>query len=192
MALSRFGAERINDYNDNTETKVSAIHCRLHFVQTAKSLMRSHFWRFAKHRVALSRDTATPDFQWSYQFALPSDFLRAITVYTGDSTIDGRPTNSYELEGQKLLIDDSTCNLRYIRWIEDTAKWDPLFNEVFILQLAHKLVIPLGKDATLKEDITRDLMPLMSKVRALDRNESKYIGREDKKPWRDGRYSDVP
>lgn len=192
FALTRIGCGRIADFTDDTDTSLPVIQCRMHFEQTAKALMRSHFWRFAKKRVQLSQHTDTPAFQWSYKYALPSDFLRMISVYTGSELITGRSKYSWELEGNWLMTDDSTCYIRYIAWISDTGAWDPLFIEVMTLMLARKLCVALTQDvATTKADLDKDLVPLMSKVRALDRNEGEMIGEVERKIWRDARYSDT-
>ena len=76
MALSRIGAKRINDFDDDSDTKNEAIQCRLHFEQTRDALQRSHFWVFTKTRETLSQDTEDPDFEYANQFLLPSDMLR--------------------------------------------------------------------------------------------------------------------
>jgi len=190
MALARYGSRRINDYGDESDTRPEAIYCRLFYDQTVRALTRSHLWRFAKSRVQLSQDTETPAFQWTYQYHLPTDFLRPVLIYDGSDLLDGQTYSSWELEGQKLLIDESTVYLKYIRWVEDVPSWDPLFVEVFVLSLARKLCVPLSQDAKLKEDIDNDLVPLMRQVRALDRQEMHHMGREELKTWADGRFSD--
>lgn len=203
MSLARIGGVRINDYSDNTETNKYAISCRLLYEQTAKSLMRSHYWRFARDRVQLSQDTVTPDFQWSYQYILPSDYLRIILLYDGSDLPQGRTYVSYEIEGQRLLIDESEVYMKYIKWVESPASWDPLFIEVMVLMLAQKLVIPLagaGKEAqALKDNIDQELWGnrrfgrrgLMSQVRALDRQEAEHVGRDELRVWEDARFSDI-
>jgi hypothetical protein len=68
-----------------------------------------------------------------------------------------------------------------------------MFNEVMILQLALKLVIPLSQDVSkLKQDLNNDLVPLMRKVRAMDRQEQEQIGRDELRTWQDARFSDWP
>lgn len=191
MSLARFGAIRIADFDDPNETGTSLIYCRLFFDQTAKALMRSHWWRFARHRKQLSQDTNTPDFQWTYAYHLPSDFLRHILIYDGSDMPQGRTYVSYELEGQRLLIDESEVYMKYVRWVNDVGLWDPLFIEVMVLQLAQKLCVPLSQDMKIKADIDNSLVPLMSKVRAMDRNEAENVGRDELKTWNDARYSDT-
>lgn len=192
MSLARIGAKRINDYADSSDTKLEAVYCRLFYEQTAKSLMRAHWWRFAKARVQLSQETTAPDFQWTYAYTLPNDFLRSVLVYDGSRLTTGETEYDYELEGSQLLTDESTVYLKYIRWVSDEPSWDPLFTECMALHLARKLVIPLSQDLKLKKDIDIDLVPLMRQVRAIDRQEQYHIGRISLKTWQDARYSDTP
>ena len=201
MALARIGEKRIVNYDDNNETGTPIIYCRLFYEPTAKALMRSHFWRFARHRVRLSQDANSPAFQWAYAYLLPADFLRHILIYDGSDLPQGRTYVSYELEGNRLLIDESEVYMKYIRWVQSPASWDPLFIEIMVLSLAQKLCIPLaggGRDGlALKLDIDQDLFGkpgkpgLMSKVRAMDRQEAEHIGRDELRTWADARFSDL-
>jgi len=192
MTLARIGAKRIADYTDATDTKVETIYCRLFYEKTRDALMRSHLWRFAKARVALVDTGTTPDFEWDYMFLLPADFLRLVSVFDDSDTPDGKPLDSYELEGSMLLINSSTCNLRYIKQVTDPDDWDPLFLDVFTLYFAKKLVLPLSQSIELKADLEKELYPLLRQVRAMDREEGKIIGRSALKTWNDARTSNYP
>lgn len=191
QALARFGAKRINSYDDNSDTKLEAVYCRLFYEQTMKSLMRSHLWGFAKARVQLSQNTTDPAFQWSYAYDLPTNFLRLIGVYDGSDLLDGRTYYSYEIENGQLLSDESTIYLKYIKWVSDVPSWDAMFTDVAILTLARKLVMPLSQDLKLKQDIDKDLVVLERKVRAMDRNEMYHMGREELQTWQDARWNDT-
>ena len=193
MALSRIGARRINDYSDDTDTKNEAIQCRLHYEQTRDALQRSHFWVFNKKRVECSEASTEPDFQYDYQYLLPSDFLRYRARY-----VDGTPhyedsPYSYSLERNEdgarvILMDDSPCNLIYSAKITDVAQFDPLFIEVLVLKLAQKLVPALAKTGkTLPKEIADELAELEPRVRALDRNEGRGLRKGDQQAWNDAR-----
>lgn len=190
-ALGRFGAGRIADFTDTTSTDVKTINCRIYLEKTRDALIRSHLWRFAKKRLVLT-PTGDAVFEWDNQFQLPSDFLRPLAIYTGDISRDGSTLRSYELEGDKLLIDSSTINLKYIRRVIDPDEWDALFYEVFELALALKLVVAISQDFKAKADMTKDLKPLMSKVRAMDRMEGRKIGRDALLTWNDARWTNIP
>ena len=191
QALARLGAKRINDFDDASDTKLEAVYCRLFYEQTVRVLTRSHLWRFAKARAQLSQDTEAPEFQWAYSYSLPADVLRPIRIWNNSDQLDGETYYSHELEGMKLLMDESTVYLKYIRWVEEVPSWDALFADVMILSLAKKLVIPLSQDLKLKTDINNDLFPLMRQVRTIDRQEMEKFGRADLLTWRDARFSDI-
>ena len=183
MSLGRFGANRINNYDDATETKPESIQCRLHYEQTRNALQRAHMWRYNKARASLSRDTNTPAFEFAYQYHLPNDFLRLRWFYEDNNRADKRTLYSYSLEGKLLLTDETAVNIVYSKLVIDPNEWDPLFVEVMVLTLALKLIIPVSQSVKLKQDINNDLVPLMRKVRALDREEGDTIGRYARKPW---------
>jgi len=189
-ALSKIGSKRINNYEDDTESSPEAIQCRTHYEMTRDSLLRSHFWRFASARATLSEDTTEPDFEWDNQFILPTDFLRLKAVYDDNNTPNHKILYSFAIEGQRLLTDESSCEIRYIKKVTDVTKFDPLFVEVLVLQLALKLVGPLAGGAPKLQDVLqRELATIMPSVRALDRQETNTIGRADMYPWVDVRQT---
>ena len=182
MALGRLGAKRINDYSDSSESSVEAIQCRLHYEQTRDALIRSHEWRCTRCRATLSENATTPDFEWDHAYDLPADFLRMRPVY------EGAPANenihySYALEGKQLLSNEDSIELRYIKKVTDPTEFDPLFIEVLVLQLAIKMVMPLSQDRILRRELHEELWGtpqqkgLMSRVRALDKQETNSQGR---------------
>jgi len=195
MALNRVGAKVITAAQLAADTEVSPKYCNLHYDQTRRALLRSHWWRFARAREELST-TTTPDFEWDYAFDLPSDFLRLISVYENNTTASQNTLYSYKLEGSLLLSDQSSCYLRYVKDEETVSNFDPLFIEVLVLQLALKFTYPIaGTGSTgqrLATEIKQELYGrngLMSRARVLDRQEMNTIGRADRKTWNDARVS---
>jgi hypothetical protein len=186
QSLGRIGAKRIN--NLETDGSPQAIQCRLHYEQTRDALIRSHYWRFASTRVMLSQDTIDPEGdEWDNQFILPSDMMRAKSVYDGVQTRNSR--FSYALEGDRLLTNEGSIDFRYIKRITDPTKFDSLFIEVLVLTIAKKLVGPLaGANVKLSQDVKQDLVPLMKQVRANDRQETNTRGKADRHLWNDARF----
>jgi hypothetical protein len=199
MALARFSGNRINSFDDNSDTKPEVIYCRLYFDKTARALMTDHYWPFAKERAQLTRDTTDPAFQYNYAYYLPVDFLRVINVYGASDHPTGKTYYTYEFEisrtkesRQVILSSETTCYLKYIKWEEDICSWDVLFVEAFILTLAQQLCRALSQDEKVKEDIDNDLDLVMRKVRAMNRQEQEVIGKADLRTWQDARWSDTP
>lgn len=196
MALNRIGAKALTAAEITANTEPRAIACNTHYAQTRDALLRSHWWRFAKARAALTA-TTTPTFEWSYAFTLPTDFLQEKSVYEDNSTLRRNTVYSYELEGSTLLTDESSCNLRYIKQVTTVTSFDPLFIECFVLQLALKLIYPIAgvgsagraMAAEIKNELygTPRQPGLMAKVRALDKREGERIGRTDRILWNNSR-----
>lgn len=182
MALSRIGSKRINNFD--TDTSVEAQQCQTHYEPARDALLRSCPWRFALKRVALSADTTSPAFGFDYQFILPADFLAMGTLY--DST------ETYALEGERLLTDESSCQIVYVRRIADPTKFDAMFVELLALTLAVRLVMPLSQDKKAKEQLDMEVLRAMSKARLKNLQEINTIGRSDLHTWLDSRVDGVP
>lgn len=93
MALSHIGANKITDLASATEK--GAIEATRFYTDTVKEVSRAHDWNFLKRRATLRRFGRTPAFEWSYRWALPSDFL-ALSRYNGVKTSE--PEALYEIE----------------------------------------------------------------------------------------------
>ena len=188
QALGRLGSSRINNFEDDTESSVQAIQCRLHYEQTRDALIRSHYWRFASDRASLSQDTVDPDFEYDNQFILPTDFMRLKNIFGDNFTVSGNTELTFAIEGQRVLTNCSTVDIRYIKKVTDPTQFDPLFIEVFVLALADKFIGPLpGGDARIQKKIDDAMDKLMPRVRAIDRQETNTIGRLNRRPWLEAR-----
>ena len=177
-ALAKIAAKRVTAAQLAADSTIEAIHCNIHYEPTRDSLQRSHYWRFARARKTLAQDTTDPDFEWDNQFILPNDFLRFRSIYEEDGTTSR--SRRHDIEGQRFLTNYSTVNLRYIKKVTDVIKFDPLFVEVLVLQLALKLVGSLaGGDDKLERKIERQLDKLVPKVVAVDSDETNTGGRSD-------------
>lgn len=186
QALSKIGAKRINNLEDKTENTPPAIQCRLHFEPTRDALIRSYPWRFASARKVLSQDTKTPDFEWAFQYHLPSDFMAMKSIFEDRFTENN--FRNYVLEDDLLLTDETEMSIRYVKRVIDASKFDPLFVEVFVLQLGLKLVSLAGATPKIRESLKDDLKFLMPAVRALDGQETNTAGRAESRTWNDARF----
>lgn len=126
-----------------------------------------------------------PSHEWDYQYSLPSDYIRLKSSYLES---DGDlPNERWTIEGILFLTNDDEVQLNYVKKETDPTKFDPLFTEVLILQLALKLINPLAKPGatSTKEDIKNDLRILIPQVRTICRQEINTSGRSD---WIQARY----
>jgi len=135
----------------------------------------------------LTTAQVTPAFEYTYMFDLPSDYLRR--RYTWEDNTANRTQDTYSLEGTKYKTNEANVYMVYSQKITDVTKFDPLFTEVLILQLAKRLVVPIvGIKNNLRDDIDKELIPLMSKVRQIDKQEQNTVGRGEADTWNDAYY----
>ena len=124
-ALNQLGASTILSL---TEDSKNARLCNARYTQIRDSLFRSHPWNCLIKRVELARDTATPSWGFSYQFTLPADCLRVLTILNYDY--------DYKIEGRKVLANHGTVKIQYISRIEDPNQYDELLRETISAALA--------------------------------------------------------
>jgi hypothetical protein len=176
MALVRIGTRRITALSDVTPEGQL---CNEHYAQVRNSLLRSYWWSFAIDRAALSEDTTSPEFGYDRQFLLPSDCLRMLEIEDDDDC---------KIEGGKLLTNESSANIVYVKAVTDPTSFDVLFIEVLALALADRLVMAITHDMTLKDTIGRELMMKLSQAKSINHIESK--GQEGRYPtWLQSRYA---
>lgn len=187
QSLSMLGSQRINDFSDGTESSTQAILCRLHYEPVRDATLQLHRWRFNSERAILSRDTTDPDFEWGAQFILPTDYLTMRSIFEGRFSDDN--FRSYALEGDRLLTNETTMEIRYIKKVTDVAKFNPLFIQLFVLQLALKLAMPLTQDVKLKRDIKEDIQLILPDILAATGQELNTAGRFESETWNDARFS---
>ena len=112
--------------------------------------------------------TERPQFQWSYQYQLPTDCVRVRGLYETDS--------EYAVEEDLLLTNDDCVDLWYATKVVDPTKFDPLFVEVLVLQLALQLAMSLDK--TIYDRLEARLPGLLARARSASLDETNTLGRD--------------
>lgn len=186
MSLAKLHATRIEDLDDGASNE--AVKCRLFYEPTRDALIRSHSWRFTRDRKTLTVSEDTPDFEWDYQFPLPDDFIRMRSIY--ENRFSDENLRNYALEGNMLLTNESSMEIRYVKKVTDPDDFDPLFIKVLVLLLADELIGPLaGGDKRIQAKMDNALKVLMPQVRAMDSQETNTTGQYELETWNDARYT---
>lgn len=191
MSLSRIGETTITSAQYTAGTGKVPSTCVLHYAQARDALLRSHWWRFAGARDSLDATDADDLGQWTYAWSLPDDFLRMKYWWDDNDTRKEISLYSYEIEGKVIYTNETPCKIKYIKKETTVTNFDPLFTELLVLQLAKRLVIPIvGIKITLRlrKDIDEELIPLMKKVRVIDKQEQNTVGRGEADTWNDALY----
>ena len=190
QGLGIIGAKLITNFDDDSETSPQMTQCRLHYEPTRDALERSFRWRFASARSQLTEDASTPDFEYAKQFVLPTDFAGLRSVFGGNNTGSRNTNFSYSIEGNLLLTNEGSVDLRYTKKVTDPTLFDSLFVKLLVAQLADEFIGPLaGGDKRIQAKIDAKLVVLTRKARALDRQESEHIGRNERRIWNRSRLT---
>ncbi len=188
MALCRIGAPTVVNYE--TDASVPAQKARLFYNADRRALLRRAWWRFAKGRESLAVSATAPDFEYDNAFALPSDFIALRYIYdeAGDEEGTVSPYTA-SIEGDYILSNEDTMKIVYTANITDTAKFDDLFVQVLVAQLALHLVFPLVKLAAVgaADRLKLELDDLLKEVRMMDLAEQNLVGRNSRRTWLDAR-----
>lgn len=134
LALTRLAAARITDISDGTQT---AQNCNAIYDLIAEEVMAFGPWTSCVRRVALAQLATTPAFEYSYEYALPTNpkFLRLIRVNESkNGEID------FRLEGNKLLTNESAISIQYIAFVSDPNSYDIDLQQAIVDRLVAELV----------------------------------------------------
>lgn len=175
-AITKLGGARIGSFDDGT-TESRAISSM--FVITRKALLRRALWSFAKRRISLPAVVVTTqDWDFQYQYNLPSDFIRLIQVNnfsepTGFSSGRTQDDSPYQLEGNRIFTDyQPPLKVRYIGDVEDPTKFDSCFVEAFACQLAFESCETITQSNTKKAALAQEVKMWMVEAMKINQIEA--------------------
>tara|TARA_B100000424_G_scaffold27838_2_gene19250 strand:- start:5158 stop:6105 length:948 start_codon:yes stop_codon:yes gene_type:complete len=163
-----------------------------------QSTTRTHFVTSTEYSPTLTFESGgdigtvtivKPEFEYDYQFRIPSDAQRS--VYTTDQSSSYRYAKSnfaWKREGNAILTDFSPLYICY-EAIPDTTDFDPLFGNAFTSYLAYKLAMPVTGDKELalllQKEFQEIVLPEARRINGFERNESPNIDSE----WLEATYT---
>lgn len=156
-ALLALGAHPINDFDEDTD---HARLCANLYPTVRNKLLRAHPWNCAIKRVVLS-----PVFGYGYQFSLPGDLIRVLSVGEPRDDID------YRIEGSRLLANVDVIRLRYIFRNEDESTWDAALVDVAEMMMQSKLAYAVTGSASLRDSLAQEAALLLKQAKAVDGQE---------------------
>ena len=142
-ALMRIGCKPISSFSDGT---VEAEIAGALYPSVRDALLSAYVWSFATGQVALTRLSEAPVADYQYAYALPNDFLRAISA--GTST-RGRGLD-YRIARGSLHTDAESVLLTYI-YLPDESEFPPFFMAALMARLAAEFCIPLTESTSRAE-----------------------------------------
>lgn len=159
-ALIELGSDSIVSL---TEDSKAARQCNQVYDNERRKLLRAHPWNFAIGRRVLSRLTTTPAFEFSYEYSLPADCLRTLSLYGSNYR--------FTIEGSKLLTDDPSPRLIYIRNITDEYDFDPSFADLLSLSIAVRICYAMTGSNTLANQLFDKMRRAITQAKQFDGQE---------------------
>lgn len=159
-ALIRLGAKPIASFDDGSaEGEISGAV----YGPTRDALLSAYGWSFATGQIALTRLNETPLADYMFVFALPNDFLRAMSAGSGPK---GRGLD-YRIMRGKLYTNSEQCVLTYI-FRPDESEFPPFFDTALIARLAAELCIPLTENTSRFEAMYKLAETEFARARQID------------------------
>ncbi len=174
LALSHIGSKSITTLA--TDTTVEAVEARRIYDNARDKMMRAHPWNFLTLRVELTDSATDPVFGWDNGFLLPSDNLRLISVHATNDNQDQIP---YRLEVQDisavktrvLLINSSTCWIRYVYKETTPSKWAADFQDALAWELAAQFALVLPVSGTTYDRLEKKADKALTFAKSVDGQE---------------------
>jgi|SRR5919108_1272670 hypothetical protein len=162
-ALLLLGAQTINSFDDDLDRALLVANL---WPNALEAILRSHPWNCAIKRKALAPDATAPDFEWAYQYTLPGDCLRVLSVGEEGENPE------YRIEGRKILFDEAELKLRYIYKNSDVATWDALLVQAAEAYMAMTCAYPITKSASMYEAMVKLWGLKLTQARSIDGQEN--------------------
>lgn len=152
-----------------TETASRARLCANLYPLAKRAVLRAHPWNCTIRRVILAPEAATPTFDWGYQFARPSGFLRLLQV-----GYDGAPLD-YVVEGVRILANTNVLPIVYQSEVTE-GEWDALLTDVMIKRMELDLAYPITKSTSLRDSLKQEFyqpgVGILARAKAVDGQEN--------------------
>ena len=134
-ALRLLKANRVTSLTDGSNNANAANDV---FAEVREDLLRTHNWNFAQKWVQLAKLSEAPAFEFDNAFALPSDWMRTVSVHDNDA--GGGPAPLYregEVDDQGVILSSADeMWMRYVYRVTDPNRMAADFRAAFSYALA--------------------------------------------------------
>lgn len=166
VALRLVGAQPITSLDDGSEGANAAIDI---YEELRDDLLTSHEWNFATRRVKLAQSSTEPAYEFDHAYALPSDWLRTISVSDNDSGYGRVDYREEEIDNQGVIVTSADdVYLAYVYRVTDPNRMSTDFRRALQLALARDLAIPLAESLSMSEKYERSAARALGRARSKD------------------------
>ena len=136
-ALARINKQILQTLDDGS---VPSMLCNQLIPYCVKMVLNQNDWHSARKRTTLAPLLDPPAFGYAYQFSMPSDYVRLVSV------LSDLP---WEREAGKILSDEEALSIIYIAYPESPSTLDPLIVDAISTLLAAELSLSITSDSTM-------------------------------------------
>lgn len=154
LAMDIIKTSTINDVEMPGSDTVAAVANRW-YDDVRQDALEGFPWNFALKRDAIPLNATTPDFEFTDQYQLPTDYLSLMFIkysYMPLSEWD------YRIEGKQLVLNNGSAEsleIGYIYDIRDTVRFSPSFKLFLAARVAEQVVFALTGSATLRAAVIK-------------------------------------
>jgi hypothetical protein len=175
MALTLLGQKHVSDLTEDSD---AARAINLVYETTRNSKLRGHNWNFAQLRKALARHDVAPDFEFAYQYVLPTDpYCERVLETSLDSNEPWRiETYKTGSEQSRVIVTDATAiEILYLARLADVVLWDSMFQDAMSFELAYRISFAITHNATLTQSLQVEKEKAWRDARSRDGQESRAL-----------------
>ena len=138
LSMRLLKANRITSLTDGSNNANAANDV---FTEVRDDLLRSHNWNFGQKWAKLAQLSTTPVFEFDNAYALPSDWIRTVSVHDNDAGAGTLVYREGEVDDQGVILHSADeLWMRYIYRVTDPNRMAADFRMAFSYALA--LAIP--------------------------------------------------
>lgn len=162
-ALGQLGESPIMSLDDQTK---AARLCKRFYPDLRDAVLRAYPWRCAiafQTLNPLAGSSIISGSGYAYTYQLPTDpfCLRALLL-------NGDPSIKWERVGNKIITDEPSITLKFIKRITDPGEYDALLMDALIARLAQILAYPITGDKKMGITAWELYMSKISEARFID------------------------
>lgn len=175
MALTLLGEASVTDITEDSD-RARAV--RRVYQTTLDAKLRNHNWNFAQIRRSLARHNVKPEYEFKYQYVLPTDpyCLRVLETDLESNEKWRIETYKTSAEQSRVIVTDSTSiEILYVARLLDVVLWDALFQDAMAFELAYRISYTITRNATLTATLQKEKELAWLAARSRDGQESRAL-----------------
>jgi hypothetical protein len=167
LALSDCGVAPITSFDDDTPEGRQA---KAKYGANRDAVLEAREWTFAKRRLLLDQDAASPVFGYTFQYVLPSNVIRVVRVYNDSGLLSGTPSpvDDWVREGARVLANDPAPLWAEVIFRVGEGDFSPGMVLALSARLTAVFAIPLTENRVLAKDFMDFYHSLIQEAGAMD------------------------